>query len=144
MSGHLHPSLTKMVQTAIVVMDFIPAPRVPSLVIGEDVVLTLRTYVTAMYPSIVVVLVSRQRSTVETFGFSTQVGFQSVQDIELSSVRPASPARLSVAVNPLDGKTHMSSAAAWVSKEANADGGPARKVSATSTDIDQIRAHECT
>ncbi|KAF5376311.1 hypothetical protein D9615_008468 [Tricholomella constricta] len=105
---------------------------------GQRILLEILMVATAMYPSIVIVLVSLQCSTVETFGFSTPVGFRSVQAIEFSSARPASPEHLSVAGNPLDGKTHVSFAAACVLKEANADRGPVGKVSATSTGIGQI------
>ncbi|KAF5376245.1 hypothetical protein D9615_008471 [Tricholomella constricta] len=138
MSGHLHPSLIKMAQIIAVVLASVPAPSASSVFIAQSIALSLLASVTAMYPAIVIVLVSLQRSTVETFGFGTPVGFRSVQAIEFSSARPASPEHLSVAGNPLDGKTHVSFAAACVLKEANADRGPVGKVSATSTGIGQI------
>ncbi|KAF5378446.1 hypothetical protein D9615_007046 [Tricholomella constricta] len=119
-------------QVISVVIEFVPLRPNSSIWVVGLIVLDLLDSVTGMYPSIVIVLVSLRRSTVETFGFGTQIGIQTVQDIEFSPARPASPEHLSVAVNPLDGKTDVSSAAACVPKEANADGGPSGKVSATS------------
>ncbi|KAF5373966.1 hypothetical protein D9615_009941 [Tricholomella constricta] len=132
-----------MAQITIVVLNFVPAPQDSSISVASDILLALLNFVTGMYPSIVIVLVSLQRSTMETFGFGTQGGIRSVEDIEFSPARPASPGRLSVAVTPLDGKTDVSPAAACASKEANADGGPPGTVSATS-DIGQIRANDST
>ncbi|KAF5378555.1 hypothetical protein D9615_007035 [Tricholomella constricta] len=128
-------------QITSVVLQFVPQPPESSTLLTSEIFLSCLNVVTAMYPSIVIVLVNLQRSTVETFGFGSHIGIQTVQDIEISPARPASSGHLSVAMNPLDGKTDVSPAAACVPKEA---GGPSGKVSATSTDIGQITENDST
>ncbi|KAF5378553.1 hypothetical protein D9615_007037 [Tricholomella constricta] len=129
-------------QITVIGLEFAPTPQYLSMRQATLIVLFVLNLVTGMYPSIVIVLVSLQRSTVETFGFGTQIGIQTVQDIEISPARPASPGHLSVAVTPLEGKTDVSPAAACVPKEANADGGPPGTVSATSN-IGAVVAAAC-
>ncbi|KAF5371962.1 hypothetical protein D9615_008062 [Tricholomella constricta] len=109
-------------QITIIVLEFISTPTF-SFLFASGALLNVLMLMTAMYPSIVILLVSVQRATAETFIFSTQVGDRSVQDIELA---------------------HVSTAAACVSKVANTDGGPAGKALATSTNVSQIRANDCT
>ncbi|KAF5376255.1 hypothetical protein D9615_008458 [Tricholomella constricta] len=131
-------------QLSMILVQFVPAPPVLSVKIARAILLNFLMALTAIYPSIIILVVSLQHSTAESFIFSTQVRNRSVQDIELSSACPASPGRLSVAVNSFDGETHVSSAAACVSKVANADRGLAGKVSATSALDGHIRANDYT
>lgn len=56
--------------------------------IVEEVVLSTLQMATAMYPTIVVILVSQQRSLVETFGISSELRDQGAFDIEQHSSRP--------------------------------------------------------
>jgi len=56
-----------------------------------------------MYASFVVVLVSRQRSMVETSGFSTEIGkFEEDELLELSSPLPRESARPVLASDPIE------------------------------------------
>jgi len=74
-------------------------------IIATGVVLVVLDVATAMYPSIVVLLVSQQRSMVETFGLTTELKNHEVADIERGSVRPATFDHLAFAVTPTQGTT---------------------------------------
>ncbi|KAF5369720.1 hypothetical protein D9615_010157 [Tricholomella constricta] len=68
-------------QTTTLVLEFVPTSRVSSVNIAGSVIMGFLVLVTAMYPSIVVTLVSLQRSTAEIYGFSTQFGFRPASDV---------------------------------------------------------------
>lgn len=70
--------------------------------IATAVVLVILDMATAMYPSIVVLIVSQQRSMVESFGFTTELkNNEPIIDVERNgSARPATPGHLSFAVAP--------------------------------------------
>ncbi|KAF5376319.1 hypothetical protein D9615_008462 [Tricholomella constricta] len=88
-------------QLSIIVIQFVQLPTLP-FSFTSSVFINFLMLMSAMYPSIVILLVNLQGSTTESFISisSTEVGKQSVQDIESASAHPASLGHLSDAVNP--------------------------------------------
>ncbi|KAF8061855.1 hypothetical protein FPV67DRAFT_1673466 [Lyophyllum atratum] len=72
------------IQSLNLIVGFVPYVRHSAFDIAGASIQVFLTMATAMYPSIIILLVSQQRSMVETFGFTTQL--KSCKDVELECV----------------------------------------------------------
>jgi len=83
-----------------------------------------------MYPMVVVLLVKRQRSIVETFGFSMTLEDNGARRSENSGARPATPGHLSFASPPATASGAWQSGASWAAIDL---------ANGTSTDAQSVR-----
>ncbi|KAF8055175.1 hypothetical protein FPV67DRAFT_869906 [Lyophyllum atratum] len=82
------------IQGIYLLLSFVPYTIDSAFAMAGGVIAQITQMATAMYPSIVILLVSQQRSMVETFGFSTQL--RSHRDPDLKHM----PSHLGVSSQP--------------------------------------------